>query len=351
MIPEALLINAAFFEAGLLLATWSLILGQGLVSAVRRRRRQRIADAQRVLATGLLDRDLDDHQLTRLRQLRGAELASLFAAFASRLRGAERDWLGEVAMDVGLVNRARRLCASRLWWNRLHGARILTLVGGDPGVVLSMADDPNPLVRSQVAEWAGTHPSPAGVRTLTEMLGDPSRASRFSVQDALVQLGGLAVEPLAERLTGSPEPVAALTGLRVARGLGDPRLVPPVLALSQHADPEVREAAFDALGALGGGAASRLLEGLQDPHTPARAAAATALGRMGHWQAAPVIAQNLDDPAWDVRLAAGRALAALGPPGHLILRKMLDASNTFVADMARHVLDSARLERAPPFGA
>lgn len=349
MIPEALLITASLYLGGVLVATWAVILGHGAAVLLLRHRRRRLGIAHRALAKGLTERELDGEDLARIRRLTAGEAAKLFGSFAPHLRGAEREWLGEVAGTIGLTARARHLCASRIWWKRLHGARILTLVGGAPDAVLALARDPHPLVRSQVAEFAGSYPDEAGVRTLTEMLGDPSRASRFSVQDALVRLGGQAVAPLAERLAGDPDPVAARTGLRVARGLGDPRLLEPVLQLSEHPDPTLREAAYQALGAMGGDeAAARLLRGLDDENTPARAAAAAGLGRMGRWQAGAALARKLDDTAWDVRLAAGRALATLGPPGHIILRKMLHAPNTFVADMARHVLDGRQVEGARP---
>jgi hypothetical protein len=351
VIPEPLLVTATIFELGVVLAAWLLIVGHGAVASLRKRSRRRIEAAHRALAAGLLDRELDAGARARLRRLRTREAAALFADFAPHLRGAEREWLAEVAVEMGLVKRAGRLCRSRLWWRRLYGARILTLVGGATDAVLGLADDPNALVRSQVAEWAGAYPSDAAVIALTAMLGDRSRSSRFAVQDALVRLGGMAVQPLAGRLADGPDPLAAITGLRVARGLGDPRLLEPTLALSDHGRADVRAAAYAALGSMGGReAATRLVRALDDPDTAARAAAVRALGRLGHWQAGPAIARQLDHTAWDVRLAAGRALVALGPPGRVILQQMLDAPNTFVADMARHVLDSARLAPAasPP---
>ena len=346
MIPAPLLVDAALAAAGLFLATWVVILGHGVARAIRRTRRPRLERGRRLLAASLLDRGLDDDARRALRRLGPAEAAELFATFTPHLRGAEQEWLTEVAVDLGLVRRAGRMCRSRIWWRRLQGVRLLTLVGGEDDAVLALAEDPSPVVRSQVAEWAGAYPSEAGVRALIEMLGDPTRSSRYSVQDALVRLGGMAVEPLARRLASVTDPVAAVAGLRVAEGLGDPRLLPHVLDLADHADVEVRSAAFAALGALGGrAAADRLLAGLAEPVPACRAAAASALGRMGHWQAAPALARELGHTAWDVRLAAGRALARLGPPGEITLRRMLDAPNAFAADMARHVLDRAALDR------
>lgn len=349
MIPEPLLIAATQLEAGVFLAAWLLIMGHGVFTGVRRRRRPRLERARRLLAAGLPDRALDDDARTALRRLDAGEAAELFATFTPHLRGAEQEWLGGIALELGLVARARRLCRSRLWWRRLHGARLITLVGGGEEAILALAHDRNPLVRSQVAEWAGAYGTPAGIRTLGDMLGDRSRASRYSVEDALVRLGGLAVEPLAERLAHVRRPIPSITGLRAAGGLGDPRLLPSILTHCDRENPEVRRAAFAALGAIGGEEAGRrLVAALEDPDPRARAEAATALGRMGHWQAAGVLARELGHTAWDVRLAAGRALANLGPPGEITLRKMLDAPNAFAADMARHVLDRARVDRARP---
>ena len=346
MIPDPLLRHAILWESGLFAATWLIIFGHGAVTAFLRTRRPRLERARRALALALPERTLDPDARAALRRLGPGEAAGLFATFTPHLRGAERDWLAGIALDLGLVARARRLCASRLWWRRLQGARLITLVGGDDDAVLTLAHDPDPLVRSQVAEWAGAYPSEPGIRMLTEMLGDPSRASRYSVEDALVRLGGLAVEPLARRLAGIEDPVSAITGLRVAEGLGDPRLLAPVLPWCDRPEPDVRRAAYAALGTIGGATAgARLVAGLQDPDASARAAAAAALGRMGHWQAAPSLAREMSHTAWDVRLASGRALSRLGPPGEITLRNVTESPNAFAADMARHVLDRARVER------
>ena len=69
-----------------------------------------------------------------------------------------------------------------------------------------------------------------------------------------------------------------------------------------------------------------------------RAAAAQALGKLRHWPAAAALAALLRDRAWEVRRAAGFALRALGAPGLLFLRRSLQDTDRYAADMARHVL-------------
>jgi HEAT repeat protein len=70
-----------------------------------------------------------------------------------------------------------------------------------------------------------------------------------------------------------------------------------------------------------------------------RAAAAKALGKLGHWPAASSLASLLRDRDWNVRREAGLALRAFGAPGALFLRRSLSDSDPFACDMARQVLD------------
>lgn len=341
-IPTWLLVDVATLEAALVLATWLALLLSGLSRTIRRARAHRIAEARRALVGGLLSRSLTAEASQRLERLSNRERLETFLGVAPNLRGSERAWLESVADEMGLVRHGTRLCRSRFWWRRLRGLRILTLVGGREEDVLPLADDTHPLVRSQVVEWCGVHSSPAAIRTVVSMLADSSRVGRFAVQDALVRLGEPAVAPLVEQLGQIRDPIEAITGLDVARGLADPRLTEPALFHSWHPDPAVRRRAYYALGATRGAeAADRLEEGLNDPDESARAAAAESLGAMGHWPAAGALSRLLSSPIFDLRHAAAVALARLGAPGELFLRRALGSADRYAADMARHMLETA----------
>lgn len=350
-IPDSLLLDIVLIEALVLGVAWVAILLHGVRSVAERSREPRIAAARDEVVKGLLARDFDAMDAAVVNRLRRSERIRLFNRVAPNLRGRERDWLGELAEELGLVEYGRKRTRSRFWWRRLRGARLLTLTGRSGDAVLQLADDPSPLVRSQVAEWCGANPSDRAVGTLIGMLDDRSQASRFTVRDALVRIGNDAIDPLTDALNRMPIPDdepppeelhAVVGALAVAHGLGDGRLASAVLRLADHPSARVREMAFRALGTAGGEESTgRLVEGLEDPDIGARAAAAQALGELGHWQAGPSLIRALRDEAWDVRAAAGRALVRIGPPGELLLRRALGARDAFAADMARHALDTA----------
>lgn len=351
-VPNWLLMDVVAAEVVLLAAAWLIILIHGARTMMERRREPWIAEARDLVVQGMLAGSLPEGAGRELDRLSRRERVRLFKRVAPNLRGVERAWLGELAEELGLIDFGRRLSRSRFWWRRLRGTRLLTLTGGAQDAVLPLADDSSPLVRSQVAEWCGSHPSGHAVDTLIGMLGDRSQAGRFAVQDALIRIGTPAIEPLAEALRKMTVPSDRVgpaaredeirAGLAVARGLGDRRLAEAVLRLSEHPSAAVRAAAFRALGSAGGEeAARRLVDGLDDPDARARTAAASALGELGHWQAAPQLARSLGDTAWDVRSAAGRALVRIGPPGEILLRRALRSDDRFVSDMARHAMDTA----------
>jgi HEAT repeat protein len=93
-----------------------------------------------------------------------------------------------------------------------------------------------------------------------------------------------------------------------------------------------------------------LLDLLADEVPEVRAAAAHALGKLGHWPAVSHLAPLLRDRVWIVRRAAGLALLALGAPGLLYLRRYLSDTDPFAADMAQQALDlpsTVGLETSP----
>ena len=265
---------------------------------------------------------------------------ALFVDLAPNLSGLQRERLTQLAQTVGLLDRAERRCSSRVWWRRLQGARLFTILGGGDSVLPAMFDDRRYEVRAQAAEWGAEHPDEEVIQSLVEMLGDEKTLCRFTVQDSLLRLGSAAVEPLTRRLlTGRRRLHEVTAALRVAGGVSDPRLLEPALQLCRDDRAEVRMLAVSVVGGLGGHDAIQvLLDGLSDPSAEVRAAAARSLGKLEHWPVAAPLAGLLRDESWEVRREAGLALRALGTPGLVLLRRSLNDEDRFAADMAKQVL-------------
>jgi len=310
------------------------------LSLLEKHSRRRVERARARLLAHLEAEDVPGKLLEHLRALTRGQQIRLFSQIIPSLKGARRDTLTWLAGDIGLTGWAEKLCGSRLWWRRLQGIRLLTLLGGGEEVVPALLKDLHPAVRCQAAEWATDHPTPAVVNSLIEMLDNRRDPARFSIQDSLLRMGYPASEPLREALNSSR--TSNLVGvLEVAIGLASPQFLTPALGLCSYKEPTVRTLAAKLLGALGGGEAAKVLTGMlsdQDPQV--RQAAAAALGNLGHWPAATAVAGLLRDPVWGVRREAGLALRSFGAPGHLILRRSLSDEWAPAAEMAKQVLDT-----------
>lgn len=341
MISERVLMAVLVAEAVLLAIGLLLFFGHGAWATWdTRRTKERMAKARSALVAALESGRLPD-AADELKALPFRMQIRLVGAFAPNLEGDSRIKMRAVAADAGLLPKVESWCKSRRWWLRLRGARVLTMLGAGQLTIPKLFEDDHAEVRAQAAEWAADHASYTMVEKLIALLDDDRTLCRFTVQDSLQRMARIAVEPLAERLAGRTErPVE--DALRAAGGLTDPRLLDPVLALSQRSSPTSRARAAAILGTMGGPQGTqRLTAMLDDPDESVRAAAARALGKLADWSAAPRLATLLRDPAWSVRLAAGLALHAVGSPGVLMLNRSLDDADRFAADMARQVLDLA----------
>jgi hypothetical protein len=92
------------------------------------------------------------------------------------------------------------------------------------------------------------------------------------------------------------------------------RLAAPHLALINHENPEVREAAIMALGDIGHkSAVPALIKALNDPNSSVRAAAAQALGKIHDQESLPGLTQTaIHDEVAQVRFASVEALRLIG---------------------------------------
>jgi HEAT repeat protein len=337
---DDLLLSVALALAALLLATLILLVAHGTWRALSDARwRKPLAEARTALAQTADRLELAPEGARALERLPDERRIDLFAELAQSVAGAPRSALAEAARELGVIDRAERLCGSRIWRRRLRGARLLTTLGGGEEAVPPLLSDPRPEVRAQAAEWAAGHGSEEIVRRLTAMLDDPLGLARFTVMDSLIRLGAAAVVPLRDAIAAGGHD-SAVPALRVGAAIGDPRLAPAARERLEDEDPAVRAWAVRLVGAVGGDENAAAVVGrLEDPAEEVRAAAAVALGRLGHWPAAPQLATRLSDPSWLVRRNAALALRSLGPAGELLLGRALREEDRFARDIARQTLD------------
>ena len=337
MITETLLVDAiAAILAGIALAILLLAGHGGGRAASAAFYAPRVRRARTALVAAVDRGRPDGETRAALSALPAERRMGLFVAFAPNLAGPEREALAAAAREVGVLERAERRCASRMWRRRLHGARVLTLLGGGEQAVPPLLGDERPEVRAQAAEWASGHPDEPIVRRLVAMLDDAGRFTRYTAMDSLIRLGGAASVPLASAIEAGGGPAV----LEVAARVADPRLAAAAAGRAADPDPAVRAWVARVLAAVGGESQAALVGGLlEDPDPEVRAAAAVALGRLGHWPAAPKLAARLRDPAWRVRRDAAVALRTLGDPGRLMLERALRDEDGFARDMARQTLD------------
>ena len=236
---------------------------------------------------------------------------------------------------------------------KLNALEALTVHGpaaaGAAGNVVAALADTDWRCRSAAAKALAALGARDHAPALAPLLADPDLTVRGNAARALAGLGHSAALPGLRKLLGDPEPFVRVSALRALATLGDRESGPTALALLDEPDDRVREAAFGALGALGDGAAAqRLVALLRDPDEARRARAvatlaqlgntavpaltaalrgaqdndwtrlnhvAEALGRIGTVEAAAATAPLLTGPNWICEVLAGRALAAMGPPG------------------------------------
>lgn len=335
-----LLVRILALETVLLAGTVVLLIGQAIWLWWHRRRSLPILTwGQQVLSATVEGHPLSDADLRRLRRLPVRLQTKLLVEVGGDLDGTERERFARLARALGLVSRAEVLCRSRLWWRRLHGVRLLVLWGGGETDVPSLLADPHAEVRAQAAEWSVHYPHASIIDGLLALLTDPSGVCRFTAQNTLLRLQGLAVAPLARYLTVAP-PHGIETALQVAQGVAGVDLQPLALGLARHESPRARVFVAGLLAALGGREETvELVRLLKDPSPVVRAAAARGLGALAYWPSAPQVAALLRDRAWQVRREAGLALRAMGAPGVLFLRRALTSDDRFAADMAQQVLN------------
>jgi HEAT repeat protein len=177
-------------------------------------------------------------------------------------------------------------------------------------------------------------PTAANVERLREMLDDPDRDVRATALNALVSLREDDARALALEHLDDEDGFVRATAAKLVGDLGrqeDADVL--VVRLTQDSDPIVRQRAAQALARVGGErAVEGLARGLTDPIDDVRLACARGVRELDPSAATAQLARLLlDDPNYEIRVQAARALGSTGDPEvRALLEAALEDPNEFV---------------------
>jgi HEAT repeat protein len=327
-----------------------VITGAGFVAlgivhdALARFRQRRYLRAQEALADTVIgSEDLAAQAFPALTRLSTRLLMPALVALTTDLGGEATQRLRRIAEATGINHQVRRR-SRRRWWrwrHRAQAAQLLCLLPPADPVRLRLLGDHHPVVRARAAETLGPEEALEVASELFGLLGDDNPGVRLAAQQALLRCDGRVIPTLAEFLS-DPDAPGLVFGLEIAANLPDPRLDRHVLPYAGDDDPERRVMVAVALGngLSKGHEADAVIEWLLTDDDPkVRVVAAEAAGRTGSPMLGPPLGTLLGDSVWEVRRAAGQALAQLGPVGRLVLRVHLHDEDRFARDMARQIID------------
>lgn len=211
----------------------------------------------------------------------------LLLEVTAKFTGEVRTTLSEAFVALGAVERNRKRCHSRLWWERADAARRLGLMA-EPNACRSLhalLKDPNVEVRIAAARALIGLGSGEWLAALIDTFDEETPFSTLRLADVVLEAGPAAVPALIAYVQKAEQPRGAAVAIDI---LGDMR--------AHEAEPVIRQAL------------------LRSPSVEVRAACCRALGRIESPDAVDALLAQLEDPAWVVRSQAVRALGQIGDP-------------------------------------
>ncbi|MGY6501839.1 MAG: HEAT repeat domain-containing protein [Acidimicrobiales bacterium] len=345
------LLDAVTITIGvLILATVSATVIGRIVRRRRDTRRAARAARLRPVVAGVAAADDGDEPAVMIESVgRGdrALLEELALDLVPKLRGSGREAIIEVLVDRGVADDAVRRLRSRRPGvvARCRAALVLGQLAQTDAedLLIDQLASRHPELRIAAVRALGRIATPAAVRALVSCLADPDRFPAGVVGAALADCGAPAVEPLSARLHALPT-----LGREVAiEVLGAGYATSARSVLEDHlddADPRVRAAAATALGRLGVPRSVEPLERvLADDQPPAvRAASARALGAIGATEPIETLVALVASDDHQVATAAAEGLASLGPAGRSALARVEASGSDLPARHAAAALFEAR---------
>ena len=326
-------------------ALLALLLLLNRVHRLAEERADRVRDAVGRMLDRWRERPAASEDLACLRGLSAGDgrtaLLALLAALpdldpdaGDRVRRALRDSRLARHGSAGLSHRSAH--------RRAEACRIVGRMGGTDAVprLVERLGDADPAVRREAIRALGEVRAVETVDAIAATIEDMGEWTNLLLVMALVRMGPESAPRIGTLLGASRSPAMTKALLQVTGRIGVASDVPLVRSLAVHSDPEVRVEAVRVLGAVAPDAESYAvcLDAMDDAEWPVRALAAWAIGRVGDDRALARLEGAMGDPAYWVRHHVAEAMAALGVPGELALRRALTHDNPFVRDMATQTI-------------
>jgi hypothetical protein len=306
--------------------TLSVLIARRTVLARRERRLREVEQQLRPLAIAIVEGEPAELEIG---DAEAPIMAAIMARYSRALQGDSRARIATFFEQQGQVGRELDRLSSRRAWKRAAAAFAL----GDMG-------------------------SARAVSPLIAALGDGDREVRTAAARSLGRLGAVEASPrLVEALASGAVPRAVAGQALIAIG---PVAAPELHPLLGSEEEQVRRAAAEVLGLIGGGAEAPLLaDAARDPAAEVRGAALRALGKVGGKAESGVVRDALRDRVPFVRTAAAYAAAGLGDRAAVpilveqarddLYDPALAASRALTALDPRGLIESAEQNQAGPF--
>ena len=325
-----------------------LLLGLIVLKAAHRRR-DKHRERRRQEYITLLSRHLTfEHHTEPITEKMASDEAFIDAIIDLRttVAGPGADKLAEIANRHGIIERRTARLRQRFpLGRRLRSAVALAEMGNSASfdVLVEHLNDREDEIKVQSIRGLSRIGRPEAIAPILESYGSETPWVRARFADALVGFGGKAALPIMRhvaKLRNRGESDAAAELIRVLGLIGDTRAGMGLTdLLATTADPEIKIAAVQALGSVGGPLAiPTILDAYHSEDWRIAAKAATALGEVGDNSVLDELANGLTHRVWWVRRNSAAALAAI-PGGIAVLYQALTSPDPFARDAAAEALD------------
>lgn len=162
---------------------------------------------------------------------------------------------------------------------------------------------------SFVAELLAQIPQSLG--PLIEILANPDLSARSTATYALARMGTSAVPNLIATLESQDVNVRIHAAMALGR-IGDEQAIAALIRCFRDSHPEVQSTAAFSLGQIGVSILPHLEKETKDPDATVRRLSVVAIGKLGHYQALPILSYLLENEVdAEVKRAVRRALEGI----------------------------------------